>query len=168
MNLYELSEMYVNLQEMLEDDTQDHETIMDTLDSIQEDVETKIDSIIKLIRNTEAEINALKAEEARLNARRKAKEKSEKKLREFIIMIMNTVGIQKVKGLAGTVSLGKEKYKYVVQDEMSLKVRFPEFVEMVPKVINKNELNKQLSELDEDQLRILGVVVEKNRTLSIR
>ena len=68
-SLYELSEQELQLHEMLLNDDIDETTHADTLEGI--DIDGKIESIIKFIRNSEAEAKMFKEEKARLDTRPK-------------------------------------------------------------------------------------------------
>ena len=62
MKLYELAENYNELLALLDNDEATAEELADTLDAIEEDLNCKINSICKLMRNLEADENAFKEE----------------------------------------------------------------------------------------------------------
>lgn len=70
MKLYELTEQYLELQAMLEDETEDTEIIIDTIEAIEGDIECKAENYAKLIKTLEKEAEAIKEEEKRLAERR--------------------------------------------------------------------------------------------------
>lgn len=67
-----------------------------TLAAIEEMFEDKAVIIALFIKNLEAEIAAIKTEEARLKARRQAKEKIVKRLREYLLSNMQRVKLKKI------------------------------------------------------------------------
>lgn len=63
MNLYELTENYRNLQELLENDEIDQSIITAALDEVGGNIEEKSENIAKLIKSLEVDINGFKDEE---------------------------------------------------------------------------------------------------------
>lgn len=72
--LYELAGEYLTLLEMMESGEYDEQTIRDTLEGVQGEIEVKADSYAKIIRMLNGEVDMFKAEEERLAARRKSLE----------------------------------------------------------------------------------------------
>ena len=104
--LYELTEEYKQIQAMVEDDGEDEQTLIDTLDSIDwtKDFEEKADSYVMVIRNAEVDIAAdegrIKAVEKILENMKKsktAKENHVKRMKESLHSAMVTVGKPKFK-----------------------------------------------------------------------
>lgn len=96
-SLYELTEQYALLQDMMYDSEVDEQTLHDTMDMIMMDIEDKADGYAKIIKNMNADIEALKAEEERLYARRKALENRSKNLKDILEANMREVGMTKFK-----------------------------------------------------------------------
>ena len=71
MNLYELTEQYLALQEMAYDPEVDEQVFQDTMEGLWGEIEDKADGYAKIILGMKADIEALRAEEMRLAARRK-------------------------------------------------------------------------------------------------
>ena len=63
MRLYELAEQWDDVYNMLEDGETDEQVIFDTLQSIEGEIEDKADNYAKMIRNLQASVDVLKAEE---------------------------------------------------------------------------------------------------------
>ena len=74
MNLYELTEQYLALQEMAYDPEVDEQVFQDTMEGLWGEIEDKADGYAKIILGMKADIEALRAEEMRLAARRKGLE----------------------------------------------------------------------------------------------
>ena len=74
MNIYELTEEYLQLQLMLEDPEADEQTVLDTLEAVEGEIETKADGYARIIRNLEGNATALKAEIERLTAKKQRME----------------------------------------------------------------------------------------------
>ncbi len=95
--LYELTEDYLAVMDMLQDDTIDIETIMDTLEGIEGEIEQKADNYAKIIRMLKGEIDVLKAEEERINSRRKTVENNVKRLEKSLERSMIVIDKKKFK-----------------------------------------------------------------------
>ncbi|MBQ6832850.1 MAG: siphovirus Gp157 family protein [Lachnospiraceae bacterium] len=96
-SLYELTEEYATLQEMLYDPEVDEQTLHDTMEMIMMEIEDKVDGYAKIIKNMNADIDALKAEEERLYARRKNLENRSKHLKDVLEANMREIGKHKFK-----------------------------------------------------------------------
>ena len=84
MRLYELTEQWDAVFNMMEDGETDEQVIFDTLESIEGEIEDKADNYAKIIRNLQANADALKAEEERLYRRRKSAENHIQKLKDTL------------------------------------------------------------------------------------
>lgn len=73
-NLYELTGSLLHLQEMLEDGEIDKQTVLDTMESLNFEIEEKAQGYAMIIKNLTKDTLGLKAEEERLNGIRKATE----------------------------------------------------------------------------------------------
>lgn len=97
MTLYELTDEFLQLQQMLEDGEADEQIYQDTLESLEYDLEEKADNYAKIIRNFESQIETLKAEERRLKDRRQVCEKAIKRLKDNLQAAMVQTGKRKIK-----------------------------------------------------------------------
>lgn len=66
MNIYELQETWKKIADMLYEEDVDEQCVLDTLESIEGDIEDKADSYAKIIKEFEALRDARKAEAKRL------------------------------------------------------------------------------------------------------
>lgn len=90
--LYELRSNYTELLAMLYDPDVPEETVIDTLDSIEDAIEDKADGYAMIMRQIDSDIASIKAEEERLKARRIALEKQKERLKANLYEAMKTVG----------------------------------------------------------------------------
>lgn len=104
--LYELTSDLLVLQEMLEDSVDD-QCLLDTLEGVQGDYEIKLESYCKVIKNLEADMDALKAESERLTAKRKVLENNVERLKKAMFDSMKATNTPKVKGQLFTVAIQK-------------------------------------------------------------
>lgn len=70
MRLYELTEAYEDIMNLLYDGETDEQTILDTLESIEGEIEDKADNYAKIIKSMLADAETIKKEEDRLHGRR--------------------------------------------------------------------------------------------------
>lgn len=97
MNIYELTEQYLELQQMLEDPDMDQEVINDTLEAIDGEIEIKADNYAKVMLNMSSHMEGVKAEIARLNARKNLLESGIKRLKQNLQEAMVATGKKKFK-----------------------------------------------------------------------
>ena len=97
MNLYELTEQYLALQEMAYDPEVDEQVLQDTMEGLWGEIEDKADGYAKIILGMKADIEALRAEEMRLAARRKGLETRSSQLKDNLEANMRDMGKMKFK-----------------------------------------------------------------------
>jgi predicted nuclease with TOPRIM domain len=118
MKLYELTTNYVSLMEMAEE--MDATTLQDTLESIEEEIHDKAENIAKLVKNINADVDALRNEEKRLADRRKSLENKVTHLKEYLQNQLEVAGLDKVKRPTLTVSIQNNPPSVKVIDEKLL------------------------------------------------
>ena len=94
MNLYELTDNYLKVLELIENG---EEGLEDTLESINDTIELKADGYARIIRSLEANAVALKTEIDRLTNRRRSIENSIDRLKENLKNAMIATGKEKIK-----------------------------------------------------------------------
>ena len=94
-NLYELTGDFLTIMDMLEDEECDEQCIMDTLESIEYEIEEKADGYAKIIKSLESDIEGLSKESDRLTARKKTYENRIKWLKQNLEMCMRATGKKK-------------------------------------------------------------------------
>lgn len=107
--LYELANNYRNLTELIDREDVEQDLIQNALKECQGDIEEKVDNIIKLIKNTESDIEGYKAEEKRLNARRKSLENTVTSLKNYLDSSLKGLGLKEVKTTLFTCKFQKSK-----------------------------------------------------------
>lgn len=90
--LYEITGEFLELLNMLEDDEVDEQLIMDTLEGIECEFESKADNIAKFIRSLESKIDAVEKEVERLNNRKKVFENKIKSMKQYLYSSMKVTG----------------------------------------------------------------------------
>jgi predicted nuclease with TOPRIM domain len=159
MKLYELTQSYVSVMEMAEE--MDVTTLQDTLESIEEEIHDKAENIAKLIKNINADVDALKNEEKRLADRRKSLENKVTHLKGYLQNQLEVAGLDKVKRPTLTVSIQNNPPSLDIADESLIPsdYRIPQ-----PDKIDKKSLLTMLK----DGMEIEGVSIKQGRGLRIR
>jgi hypothetical protein len=99
MKLYELTGEWLSLMEMADDPELDEQAFQDTTEALEGDIDEKVENICKMIKNMEADADALKAEEKRLAARRKTLEGRIAFFKKYIYECMKAMGKVEAGGL---------------------------------------------------------------------
>lgn len=134
MQLYELTEMYLNLKDM---DIEEGD-LNAALENIDDEIETKADNIAKVLRDFDGDIEALKSEEERLAKKRKAIENRQKKLKEYLQNAMLVLDKRKFKTDLFSFNIQKNAPSLKILDESKI----PEDYYKIEKKLNKNDLKE--------------------------
>ena len=161
MKLYELTQNYLNLQELLEDTTVPVEVIDTALNEVGEQLEDKAENIAKLIKTMEVEAAGYKEEEARLAARRKTLESRTKGLKEYLESSMRAVNKLKFKGKLFSFNIQKNQASVEVLDESLIP---KELFNIPAPVLDKKEALSRLKAGEE----VPGVILKQSESLRIR
>lgn len=127
MKLYELSQNFRNLQQVLENAGEDEnlkELVINSMKGLECDLSTKVENIVRLIKNLQAEVEALKAEEKRLAKERKTRENKIENLQGYLFDTISGLEKREVKGGIFTVSIKKNPPKTVVEDLNAIPKQF--------------------------------------------
>lgn len=134
MQLYELTEIYLNLKDM---DIEEGD-LNAALENIDDEIETKADNIAKVLRDFDGDIEALKSEEERLAKKRKAIENRQKQLKEYLQNAMLVLGKRKFKTDLFSFNIQKNAPSLKILDESKI----PEDYYKIEKKLNKNDLKE--------------------------
>ncbi|WP_142414417.1 siphovirus Gp157 family protein [Hathewaya massiliensis] len=161
MNLYELTENYLNLQELIDNPEVPQGMINKALDEVGEAIEEKAENIAKLIKTNEVYINGFKEEEKRIAEKRKAMEAKNKGLKTYLENCMREVNKLKFKGklFSFNIQNNAPSVKYV--DETKIPKDY--YVEQDP-VLDRKALLEALKAGKE----IEGVELQQTSSLRIR
>ena len=96
-NIFEMRSAYNQVLQMMYDEEHDEQTIIDTLDAIEDAFEDKADGYAMIMRSIDADIKAIKEEEARLRNRRKALENKTERMKRNLFDAMKDMGKPKFK-----------------------------------------------------------------------
>lgn len=141
--LYELSEQYKNISELLDDESQPQEIIEQALAQVEESFTEKVQSIAKLIQSLSSDANAYDLEANRLVALRRRTDKQIEHLKGYLSAEMEKSGITKVKGIFNVSIQQSSQPRLMIEDE----AKIPEcyYIAQPPKIDNaalKDNLKK--------------------------
>lgn len=97
--LYKLTEEYLQLLDMLSDEEENNQTILDTLEAIDGELEDKADNYAKLIKNMKADADGIQVEIDRLTRRKQSLENRAKMIKQSLENSMRVTGKTKFKTL---------------------------------------------------------------------
>lgn len=99
LKLYELPDAIRELElQIIEADGELTPEVEAALEAYEGEFSRKAEFIALLSREAKAEAAAVKLEESRLSARRKAAENRERRLKDYLLMCLTRAGIQKIEG----------------------------------------------------------------------
>lgn len=144
--LYELTEEWESVAEMLYDGETDEQVILDTLESIDGEIEDKADNFAKLIRSMKADAEALKAEEDRIHCRRMSLENRAQRLKDNLQANLEFVGKTKFKTVLFNFSVSKNGGKQPLEITDNLDDIPGRFLIPQPPVVDKDKVRELLKE----------------------
>lgn len=107
MKLYEINEVYQNLVALLEDEETSAELLEVAFENIKDELHVKVENYARIIKNTQAEVEAYKEEVARMTAKRRSLENNIERMKEAAEYAMRLQGEKKVKGELFTLAIQK-------------------------------------------------------------
>lgn len=167
MRLYEIANEYIELLDMIENGDIPEEAIEDTLESMTFEIEAKVDNIACLLKNIDAEMVAIRAEEKRLAERRKAKEKAYDRLKDYLANTLLRLDIKKVETARNMISFRKSESVEIADENAFLEwasTHRDEFLKYSTPTIDKT-LVKQALKADED---IIGATLVTKQNIQIK
>lgn len=156
--LYELNDMYRNIQFLIESGEYTEEELKFALDSVNGEIAEKLEGYAMVVKNLESDIAGLKAEEKRLADRRKSLENGVERMKEAMQDTLLLTGEKRVKTSKFTISLRKSTSVEVENEDL-----IPEEFVKITKTISKSELAKRLKEAE-----VPGARLVENQSLQIR
>lgn len=159
MKLYELTGQYSRLMEMGEEI--DADTLKDTLEGIEGEISDKAESIVKVMKSIEADEQAIKAEEDRLCARRKALENRRLSIKDYLEVQLISAKIDKITGTIFTIALQNNPPSVVIAEQAKVPKKY--YIKQEPK-LDKTMLKEAIM----GGRKIKGVELKQTKSLRIR
>ena len=162
--LYEVVQDYLTIQHMMEDPDLDPQTLADTMEGIEGELEVKADGYAKVIRNMEADIEAIKSEVNRLTDRRKTIEKNIQTLKLALQKSMEITGKTKFKTELFSFGI-RNNAPSVIMDETDIRKIPSEYLRIRDPEVDKSKLKDALK----NGIDLSGVAhLESSTSLSIK
>lgn len=96
-NIYKITSDWFLVQDMMGDPELDPQTLADTLEAIEGELEVKAENYAKVMKNLEGDVAAIKAEIDRLTAKKRAIENNIKNMKATLQSVMEVTGKTKFK-----------------------------------------------------------------------
>lgn len=162
MNIFELSSAIQSVWELVQDEDMDMDVLEDTLQSLECARDEKAEGYAKIMKQLEAQAEAIKTEEKRLSDRRKSLENKRDRMKQVLEQSFEMWGVDKIKTLTLTVAMQNNPPSVLIADENSVPEQFVS-IETVRKIDRKSLLQA----LKEGEV-IGGCSVKQSRSLRIR
>ena len=159
MKLFELTQSYQQVLEIAEQ--LDAETLKDTLDSINDAVEQKVENTAFVVKQLEANVSVIDEEIKRLQAMKGTQTNNIKSLKLYLQESMEKVGLDKVQGKLIKIAIQNNPQSVEVLNENVIPKNY--FVEQKPK-LDKKALLADLK----GGAQVEGVEIKQSRSLRIR
>lgn len=167
MKLYELASVYENFMEAVDAGDVPEEAITDTLESIEADIDDKVDNIACLLKGMDAEIDAIKAEEARLAERRKAKEKAKERVKEYLSSTLLAMGKTKIETARNKITFRKSEKVTFIDESAFIEWAVANADHLV--TYGKPTVNKTaVKDYIKSGAEVIGVEVVENQNIQIK
>lgn len=162
MNLFDLNDAFTRVKEMLDNEELDNTALIDTLESIEVDRDTKFDNIATWIDNNNADIEFLKKRIKDLQDAKKALENRNKSLMDYLTSAIDHAGLKEVRTDNHILKPRNYRASTVISDEESLPVEFKTTVETIK--IDKTAIYNALKNGES----VPGAHLEANRKTTIK
>lgn len=164
LTLYEMTAEYREALSVLAESDLDEQTVADTLEGLQGEIEVKAKNVAMFARELEATAEAIQEAEKRMAARRKAIESRAAGLRRYLLTSMQACEIHRIDSPWFTLSRKKNPPKVVIDNKDAIPAEFMRFPEPPPPEPDK----KLIAEVLKDGGTITGAHLEHSERLDIR
>lgn len=145
-NIYELTGQFLQLLDMLEDEEVDEQVIMDTLESVEYEIEDKADGYAKIIKALESDVDGIQKENDRLTSRKKTYENRIKWLKQNLEMCMRATGKKKFTTDLFSFNIQKNGGKRKLTIDVDVENIPEEYRIKQPDAVNGDKLREYLKE----------------------
>lgn len=160
--LYEITERYQNLEIILDNaDENLKEILLSSLEEIKEEFNEKALNLVKYIKNIESDIDGFKAEEKRLEGRRKSLESQKESIKEYLYTEMVKIGQKKADLGLFKLNIQKNPASVNVLDEKLIDKKY--LIQQEPKIDKKTILNDL-----KNNVEVKGCEIKQGESLRIK
>lgn len=163
MKLYDLKEAFYNVEMLINNAETDDELLWfkEAMLEVEASIEEKVESYVFVIKNMEADEQALKQEEARLKAKRQTMARRKDNLKGMLKQFMEETGNKSYKFPHSTVSIRNNPPSLYVVDEAKIPADY--FIQPAP-LLDKVALKNAIK----DGEMVEGAKLVQNQSLQIR
>ena len=162
--LYELVTQHRQLQQLAEDGDVDPQALIDTLEGLTGEIELKAQSVAAVIRNLEAEAEAVTAAAKAMTARAKRVQERAEGIRTYLLTNMQATGITRISCPWFVISLRKNPPRVDVSDEASIPDKFRVWPEVPAPMLDRRALLEALKAGDD----VPGAALGQSERVEIR
>lgn len=159
--LYQLTDQWVQVSDLLQSGEYDEQTLKDTLEAIQVSLEEKVDGYAAVIKNFDAENVAIDLEIKRLQERKRINVNAISRLKENLMYSLEQTGQKKIKTALNTATIRNNAASLDVTSEDNIPKEF--YIEQDPK-LDKRELLRYVKENGEFD----GVKIKRSQSLVVK
>lgn len=161
-NLFEISERYKNLAELVGNQDIEPEAIEEALRSVEGELSEKLQNITYIVKKEESDINLIDEEIKRLQARKKAISKNVDRLKQYMFEAMKFADVKKVNTSLNTWSIAKNPASVNILDESLIDSQY-----IVVETVTKVDKKKLLTDL-KNGLEVTGAEIKQGERLTIK
>ena len=161
-NLFEISERYKNLAELVGNQDIEPEVIEEALRSVEGELSDKLQNITYIIKREESDINLIDEEIKRLQARKKAISNNVDRLKQYMFEAMKFADVKKVNTSLNTWSIAKNPASVNILDESLIDSQY-----IVVETVTKVDKKKLLTDL-KNGLEVAGAEIKQGERLTIK
>lgn len=160
MKLYELTQNYLNLQDLFENEEIGEEIIDSALKKVKDSIEEKAENYAMIIKNLEAQAEICEKEERRLANKKVVLRNKAKKLKDNLQECMLTIDKPKIKGKLFSFIIQKNAPSVSILDENLI----PEEFMKTERIVVKQDILNALKRGKE----VKGAALKQSKSLRIR
>ena len=159
-SLYDISERYNNLRDLLENDEIPPALIEEALAEVEGEFNDKASNIVKLIRSLEVEANAIKEEANKLSTKERIIRSKSKYLKAYLESHMKATGLKKCKADIFTLAIQKNPPSLDIYDFDKLPEEY--------KLVKVEADNSRVKDALKNGVEVPGAILQQSESLRIR
>jgi len=163
LKLYQLTENYQNLWDLVEDETIDLSIVETALKTVEGAIQEKAQNLAVFIKSLGADIEVIKAEEKRLADRRKALENRQAGIKNYLQSQLEMAKLGKIKTAVITVSIQNNPPAVQIIDEAIIPAQYKT---IVPQTFTIDK--KSIADDIKKGISVPGAESTQGRSLRIR